>query len=274
MDKNTFSQILAKINVEINDNQFEQFNRYYEILVEWNEFMNLTGITDYDEVQIKHFVDSLAIKKALVDISAKNKEFGELLAQIDADEVTAKKDSNNLDQADNNTKNPLSIIDVGTGAGFPGLPLKIAFSGTEVMLLDSLNKRVKFLNEVITQLGLEGIAAVHARAEDAAKNVGFREIYDVGVSRAVANLATLSEYLLPFVKVGGYFIAYKSGDIDTEAAEAKKAIQILGGEVKEIYKFTIPDTDIERSFVFIKKVKNTPKKYPRKAGVAAKEPIK
>ena len=167
-----------------------------------------------------------------------------------------------------------SIIDVGTGAGFPGLVLKILKPEADVTLMDSLNKRITFLNDVIEKTSIEKIETVHLRAEDGAKKTEYREKFDTAVSRAVARLPVLAEYCLPYVKVGGYFIAYKSGDIDTEAVEAKKAIQVLGGEVKEIYKFTIPDTDIERSFVFIKKVKNTPKKYPRKAGVAAKEPIK
>ena len=168
----------------------------------------------------------------------------------------------------------VSVIDVGTGAGFPGVPIKIAFPETDVCLLDSLNKRVNFLNEVINQLGIKKVDAIHSRAEDGARNPLYREKYRIGVSRAVANLATLSEYVLPFVEPGGYFIAYKSGEIDEELEASKKAIGVLGGEIKHVYKFSLPGTDFGRSFVFIKKNRITPKKYPRKSGLPSKEPIK
>ena len=236
-----FKEQLKEIHIELNEKQLKQLDKYYEILVEWNSFMNLTGITEYDEVLVKHFLDSLAIGKY-------------------ADEVGISKDD-------------VSIIDVGTGAGFPGLPLKIAYPHANVVLLDSLNKRVNFLNEVINKLELEQITAVHQRAEEGARNSQYREQFDISVSRAVANLATLVEYCLPFVKKGGYFIAYKSGEIEEEAQNAKKAIHVLGGELKDVYKMTLPGTDIERSFVLIKKTGNTPKKYPRKAGLPGKEPI-
>lgn len=236
-----FAEQLKNVNVELSKEQFEQFDQYFEILVEWNRFMNLTGITEYKEVQVKHFLDSLAFHK-----------FANTLK---------------LD------RETLSMIDVGTGAGFPGLPIKIAFPQTEVVLLDSLNKRVKFLNEVIEQLHLQGITAVHARAEEGARNISYREKFDISVSRAVANLSTLVEYCLPFVKVGGYFIAYKSGDIEAEAAQAEKAVNVLGGELENICKLVLPGTDIERSFVVIKKLQKTSKKYPRKAGLPGKEPI-
>ncbi|MET3742629.1 16S rRNA (guanine527-N7)-methyltransferase [Faecalicatena orotica] len=199
--------------------------------------MNLTGITEYDEVNEKHFVDSLAIVKA-----------------VDMNGVS-------------------SVIDIGTGAGFPGIPLKIAFPQLHVVLLDSLNKRIKFLDAVIEELGLEDIITLHGRAEDYARKEEYREKFDLCVSRAVANLATLSEYCIPYIRVGGIFISYKSGNIEDELNASKKAVNVLGGSLEDTVKFQLPGTEIGRSFVKVKKNKNTAKKYPRKAGLPGKEPI-
>lgn len=233
-----FIRQLKELELELNETQLQQFERYYELLVEWNKVMNLTAITEYEEVYEKHFLDSLAIVKV--------------------------EDINKVE----------SIIDIGTGAGFPGIPLKIAFPHLKVVLLDSLNKRINFLNTIIEELGLENVETLHGRAEDYAKKPEYRETADLCVSRAVANLSTLSEYCLPYVKVDGKFIPYKSGEITTEADEAKKAVGILGGNVKKILKFHLPDSDITRSFVVIEKKKTTPKKYPRKAGLPSREPLK
>ena len=228
---------IKKKDIELSDHQLEQFQKYYELLVEWNKVMNLTAIIEKEDVIIKHFVDSLLL--------AKYKK---------------------LDES-------LSVIDVGTGAGFPGIPLKIAFPGLKVTLMDSLNKRVKFLNEVIRTLELDDIEAVHSRAEDGGRNVQYREKYDLAVSRAVANLSSLSEFCMPFVKTGGYFIPYKASGLDEEIHAGKKAIRILGGQVENIFHTTIPDTDMERCFVFVKKIAATPEEYPRKAGTATKKPL-
>lgn len=232
-----FEKQLSEINVVLNDNQYKQFYRYYELLVEWNKVMNLTGITEYSEVNEKHFVDSLSITKNM------------------------------------NMEKIHSVIDIGTGAGFPGIPLKIAFPHLNVVLLDSLNKRIKFLNTVIDELGLSEIRTIHGRAEDYAKQKEYREQFDLCVSRAVANLSTLSEYCIPYIRVGGIFISYKSENVDEEIESSKKAVHILGGNIKETFKFKLPGTEIGRSFVFIEKEKSTNKKYPRKAGVPAKEPL-
>lgn len=227
---------LKKWNIDISENQLEQFRLYYELLVDWNTRMNLTSITEKEEVIDKHFVDSVALYNY--------------------------KDYKNK-----------SLLDVGTGAGFPGIPLKIICPECRVVLLDSLAKRVTFLNEVISKLGLNDITATHGRAEDIARDNNYRESFDIVVSRAVANLSTLSEYCLPFVKVKGDFVSYKSGNIEEEINLGKKAIDVLGGKIGEVQKFIPPDTDFERSLVFINKVKTTSKKYPRKAGTPSKEPI-
>lgn len=226
-----------ELSLTFSERQIKQFEDYYRVLIEWNHVMNLTAITEYEEVVEKHFIDSLSIINAV--------DFSEIF----------------------------NIIDIGTGAGFPGIPLKIAFPDINITLLDSLNKRVKFLNEVIEQLGLNNINAIHGRAEDYAKQKEYREQYDLCVSRAVANLSTLSEYCLPYVKINGLFIPYKSGDIDVELEKSEHAVSILGGVVSDVIRFQLPGTDIGRSFVKIKKIKSTGKKYPRKVGLPSKEPL-
>ena len=236
-----FVSDLKQWNLELSEKQIQQFSDYYDLLVEWNSFMNLTAITEFDEVCKKHFLDSLSIVKAY--------------------------DRNFLE------KENLSLIDIGTGAGFPGIPIKIAFPNIHVTLLDSLNKRIKFLDMVIEKLALANCETYHGRAEDYAKPNLLREKYDLCVSRAVANLSTLSEYCLPYVKVGGDFVSYKSEKISEESVQAEKAISILGGKVNRQVDFTLPESDIYRNIYIISKEKTTPKKFPRKAGLPSKEPL-
>ena len=239
-----FADMLEKqceeLEILLSDNQKEQFFCYYEMLIEWNKVMNLTAITEISDVITKHFADSLLLVKAIPNI----KELS------------------------------YYCIDVGTGAGFPGIPLKIAFPQLKFVLLDSLNKRVGFLNAVINELRLENITAVHGRAEDLAHNAEYRESFDLCVSRAVANMSTLSEYCLPFVKTGGLFIPYKSGKIEEEKNTAVSAINKLGGNMESVISLLLPGSDVERMFIPVKKVKATQKKYPRKAGLPSKEPLK
>ena len=239
-DLTKFKHGLEELNITLTDEQIEQFLQYYEMLVEKNKVMNLTGITEYEEVIQKHFLDSLSLIRVIPDIASQK----------------------------------LTVIDLGTGAGFPGIPLKIAFPELEITLMDSLNKRILFLQEVIDALGLKKVSAVHGRAEEMASNATHRQQYDLCVSRAVSNLAVLTEYCLPFVKKGGLFVSYKSADSDAEIQEGKKAISILGGKLTSVDKFQLPDSDLRRALVCIKKVKDTPKKYPRKAGTPAKLPLK
>ena len=242
MDKGNYLRTeIEKTGIYLEDKQVQQFLVYYELLTEWNKVMNLTAITDFKEVVQKHFVDSLSLIKA-VD--------GSFLQ-----------------------KKGISMIDIGTGAGFPGIPLKIVFPNLKVTLLDSLNKRIKFLNEVTGKLELRNITAIHGRAEDFAKQKEYREQFDLSVSRAVANLATLSEYSLPYVKKGGFFFSYKAEDIEEEIELSKNAIKILGGRIDEVIKFNLPDSDVKRAIVKIEKNNFTNKKYPRKAGIPSKEPL-
>ena len=226
-----------ELGITLDENQKKQFTDFYEYLVEKNKVMNLTVITEFQEVLVKHFLDSLACVKA-VDMSRIKR-----------------------------------IMDIGTGAGFPGVPLKIAFPHLEACLLDSLKKRVNFLEETFQMLKLENITAIHGRAEEYAKNKQYRETYDLCVSRAVSNLATLSEYCLPYVKTGGYFISYKSGTVQEEVEQAQKAVKILGGKIQDVVYFQLPDSEIQRSLVVIEKIKATPGRYPRKAGTPLKEPL-
>ena len=239
---NKLVNICNKINIEISDDQINCFEKYYELLIEKNKVMNLTAITDKEDVIVKHFIDSIALIPYLTDKGI-------------------------------NTNNELKIIDIGTGAGFPGLPLKIMMPDVKFTLLDSLNKRVSFLNEVIDELELKDIEALHGRAEDYASDNKYREKYDICVSRAVANLSTLSEYCIPFVKEDGFFISYKAGESEEEINNSKNAIKILGGKINKVEEFVLPGTDASRVFVFIRKLELTDKKYPRKAGVPAKKPL-
>lgn len=237
-NKEKIREAAAKLGIILTEEQSEKFYIYYEMMIEWNENVNLTAITDFNEVVVKHFMDSLSLIKVF------------------------------------DPNSDCELLDLGTGAGFPGIPLKIAFPSLKITLLDSLNKRVKFLNEVIKKLAFEEIAAIHGRAEDFARDREFREQFDICVSRAVANMSTLSEYCLPYVKKGGIFVPYKSGNMEEELNQSKHAIKMLGGEIEKVESFMLPDTDIERTLVLIKKAGNTPKRYPRSAGKPAKEPLK
>lgn len=233
--KREFEKYLEKMSISLNKEQYDQFYAYMVLLIEWNEKINLTAITEPQEIILKHFVDSLTIAKYI--------EEGK------------------------------TIIDMGTGAGFPGIPLKIYRNDVKVVLADSLNKRIKFLNEVIEKLQLKNIETIHCRAEELGKNKEYREKFDYATSRAVANLSTLSEYLLPFVKLNGSCIFMKTMEIDEELENAKKAIKILGGRIEKVDKFEIPESDLGRSIIIVKKEKQTPSKYPRKPGTPAKEPL-
>lgn len=230
-----FNNYLEKLNLTLTEEQIEKFYNYMNLLIEWNKKINLTAIVEPKDIILKHFIDSLTIEKYI------------------------KKGEN--------------IIDVGTGAGFPGIPLKIAREDLKITLADSLNKRINFLNEVINKLDLKNIETIHTRAEELGKNKKYREKFDIATSRAVANMSTLSEYLIPFIKVKGRCICMKSSDIDTELENAKKAINILGCKIESKDKFNLPNSDLGRSVIILRKVKNTPSKFPRKAGTPAKEPI-
>ena len=224
------------LGVRFSVKQLEQFFEYMELLIEWNEKMNLTAITEPEEIILKHFIDSITILKDIEDNS--------------------------------------KVVDVGTGAGFPGIPLSIMNPTLRITLVDSLNKRLIFLQEVVKELNLKNIEIVHARAEEFGQNKNYREKFDIATSRAVANLATLSEYLVPLVKIGGKIISMKASNAKEEINDAQKAIEVLGGKIERIEEFDLPESDIGRTIIIIDKNKCTPAIYPRKAGTPAKEPIK
>jgi 16S rRNA (guanine527-N7)-methyltransferase len=240
MEKKIFYEEIKRkgenIDIDFSVEQMDKLYRYMEILIEWNEKMNLTAITEPNEIILKHFIDSLTILK---EIKTGNK-----------------------------------VVDVGTGAGFPGIPLSIMNENIEMFLVDSLNKRLVFLDNVSRELNLKNISIIHSRAEDFGKDKRYREQFDIAVSRAVANLSTLSEYLVPLIKIGGKCVCMKASDAEEEINQAKKAINVLGGTIKNIEKFNLPESDIGRTVITIIKEKNTPNKYPRKAGIPSKDPIK
>lgn len=223
--------------IELTGKEINIFKHFYKMVIEWNERINLTAIVDEREAVIKHFIDSVSVIRFFPD-------------------------------------DVLSMIDVGTGAGFPGIPIKIVQNNIHVTLLDSLEKRVRFLNSVINETGLTGIDAIHGRAEDFGQDKEHRESYDVGIARAVSPLPVLCEYVMPFVRIGGYFVAMKGSNVKDEISESQKAISVLGGEIEDIKNFVLPFDDIERNVILIKKYRHTPTKYPRKSGKPAKSPLK
>lgn len=234
---NTLIDGAKKLDIDLDEGQIEKFILYKELLQEWNQKINITTITEDKEVDIKHFIDSIIPLKV------------ELF------------------------KGKLKVIDIGTGGGFPGIPLKIMNENLDTVLLDSTNKKIRFLDEVIEKLKLKNIKAIHGRAEELGRDVDYREKYNIAISRAVASLDTLSEYALPFVNIGGHFISMKGPDVDEELNEGKKAIEILGGKIKSVEKIQIPDTDITHSLIIIEKIKRTPTKYPRGGGKPRKQPL-
>ena len=233
--KEEIEKYLNVLKIELEEKQIKQFYDYMNLLIEWNKKINLTAITELKEIILKHFVDSLTISKYINEKS--------------------------------------TLIDVGTGAGFPGIPLKILRNDIKITLVDSLNKRIKFLNEVINKLNLSNIKAIHGRAEEIGKNRNYREKFDYATSRAVANTATLSEYLIPLIKKNGKCIFMKGPDINEELEKGKNAIIVLGGNIVDKEEFELPYSDIKRTIIIIEKKKKTPEKYPRKAGIPSKEPI-
>lgn len=233
--KNKLKQRAKKININLNEEQLERFLLYKELLLSWNEKINLTAIKEDEDFITKHFIDSLTVVKYI--------------------------------------KENDRIIDIGTGAGFPGIPIKI-IKNNNIVLFDSLNKRLKVLDDIIQKIHVSEIETLHGRAEETFKNKEYREKFDVATSRAVANLNVLAEYMLPAITIGGICICMKSGNVENEIEEAKKAIKILGGKIDKIEKVILPETDIERTIIIIKKIKSTPSIYPRKPGTPTKEPIK
>ncbi len=236
-----FRSGLEALGLTLTEEQFERFDRFYELLIEKNKVMNLTAITEYDDVVTKHFIDSLSIVKS--------------------------------DFFKNVSRETFSVIDIGSGAGFPGIPLKIAFPNMKITYVDSLNKRVNFLNDVIRDLGLKDAIAIHARSEEIARKPEYREKFDLAVSRAVAKLNSLSELSIPFVKKGGCFISYKAGDSDEEIRDAEFAIKTLGGKITEKIGFDLPGSDNSRTLVVISKTLNTPGSYPRSGGKIFDKPL-
>lgn len=230
-----FMEEAQKINIELDKNQIEKFYKYMKLLIEWNEKINLTAITNRKDILVKHFIDSLTIQRYLGDA--------------------------------------VNIIDVGTGAGFPGIPIKIVNPNLKVVLVDSLNKRINFLQDVIKKLNLDNIEVIHARAEDLGQNKKYREAFDIVTSRAVANMSVLSEYLLPLARVNGKCICMKGSDIEEELENSKYAINLLGGKIEQVDKFELSNERIGRNIIIVKKLKNTPNSYPRKAGTPAKKPL-
>lgn len=233
--KKTITFLAKEIDIEFNEEQIEKFYKYMQLLLEWNEKINLTAITNPKEIILKHFIDSLTILKYI--------------------------------------KKGANVIDVGTGAGFPGIPLKILRDDINLTLLDSLNKRINFLKLVIDELKLKNVDTIHGRAEEIGKNKRYRESFDISFSRAVANLSTLSEYLIPLVKIGGISISMKGSEIKEEIEKSKKAITLLGGNINKIDFFELPQSDIKRNLIIIEKERSTPAKFPRKPGLPSKEPI-
>lgn len=247
-----FKEILDKLGISISDDEIKKFFLYMTLLKEWNEKINLTAIVDDKEIIIKHFIDSLTVIPYIQNYI--------------------------LESMPEKQKENITIADIGTGAGFPGIPIsickkQIGSAQIKITLVDSLEKRVNFLNEVIKQLNLNNIKAVHSRAEDLGNNVQYREIFDITIARAVASLPVLLEYCLPLVKTGGIFIAMKGSNVEEEVAQSSKALDILGGKIENIEQIILPSTDMKRNIIIIRKLRHCPTKYPRKAGKPSKQPL-